>query len=196
MTPRTPPATEPLEPTSVIAERVAAIRRYLGMTQEALAEAMRALGIDLQRVVVAKLENGRRSFVTVDELLALCVVLEISPVDLLVPKDAKEEYYRIVPNRNARAANAREFIRGEEDLILFDPEPERPPKDPEKKGIRFVGPATFVTVDPIQWMPPDRAEQVERRRAEMEKQEQWFIEHEAELREQWIAEQKQKGTEQ
>jgi transcriptional regulator with XRE-family HTH domain len=193
MTPRTPPATEPLEPTRVIAERVAAIRRYLGMTQKALAEAMRALGIDWQRVVVAKLENGRRSFVTVDELLALCVVLEISPVDLLVPADAKEERYRIVPNRTARAVNAREFIRGEEDLYLFDPEPEPPPKDPEK--IQFASPDTFVVVDPIQWMPPDRAEQVTRRREARDEQEQWLMEHEDELREQWIAEQKQKGTE-
>jgi len=188
--------TEPLQPTRIIAERVAAIRRYLGLTQDALAEEMRALGIDWQRVVVAKLESGRRSFITVDELLALCVVLEISPVDLLVPADAKEERYRIVPNRTARAVNAREFIRGEEDLYLSDyPGPELPPKDPEK-GIQFVGPDTFVVVDPIQWMPPDRAEQVKRRRLDMEKQEQWLMEHEDELREQWIAEQQQKGTEQ
>lgn len=72
-------------------ERVAAIRRYLNITQEGLAEALQAVGLDWERITVAKLESGRRPFVRVDELLALCLVLEIAPVDLLVPKDLHED---------------------------------------------------------------------------------------------------------
>jgi transcriptional regulator with XRE-family HTH domain len=169
VTRRTPRPTEPLQPTRVVAERVAAIRRYTGLTQEGLAEAMQAVGIDWQRIVVAKLESGRRSFVTVDELLALCVVLEISPTDLLVPADLKDDQrYRIVPNATARATDAREFIRGEDLLYIFKyPEPpqDEPPQDPESP---FASPAPGDLVDPIQWMPPDRADRVIRRFNERE----------------------------
>jgi transcriptional regulator with XRE-family HTH domain len=161
---RTPRPTEPIEPTRVIGERVAAIRRYLGMTQEELAEAMRAVGIDVERIVIAKLETGRRSFVKVDELLALCVVLEISPTDLLVPKDLDDDRpYRIVPNATARSVNAREFVRGEE-MLFLSPYPE-PEQDPDSL---FANPVGITTVDPIQWMPADRAERVDRYYDEME----------------------------
>jgi hypothetical protein len=112
----------------------------------------------MERVTVAKLENGRRSFVTVDELLALCVVLAISPTDLLVPRDLDDDRpYQIVPNATARATNAREFIRGE-DKLFFDEYP-GPPKDPEKK-FHFASPSRMI--DPIQWMPADRAQRVDK----------------------------------
>ena len=80
---RRPPS--PWTPTRLIGSTVAAIRRYRGMTQGQLAEAMQELGIPWQRIVVAKLEAGSRGFLRVDELLALCLVLEISPTDILVP---------------------------------------------------------------------------------------------------------------
>jgi len=166
MTRRDPQPTEPLQPTRVIAERVAAIRRYLGLTQEELAEEMRALGIEWQRVIVAKLESGRRSFVKVDELLGLCIVLAISPTDLLVPKDVDDDQdYRIVPNATARATNAREWVRGEDLLYIF-PYPS-PPQDPESL---FASP-TGRSIDPIQWMPPDRADRVDERYDDIGKEE-------------------------
>ena len=60
---------------------------------------MQDLGIDWERMVVAKLESGRRGSMRVDELLGLCVVLEIAPVDLLVPANLDDDQpYRVVPN--------------------------------------------------------------------------------------------------
>jgi hypothetical protein len=114
--------------------------------------------IEWQRIIVAKLESGRRSFVTVDELFGLCMVLEISPTDLLVPKDVDDDQeYRIVPHATARATNVREFIRGEEHLYVF-PYPE-PVRDPESL---FASPRGR-SIDTIQWMPPDRADRVNER---------------------------------
>jgi transcriptional regulator with XRE-family HTH domain len=147
-----------VSPIPLIAERVAAIRRYRGMTQEQLAEAMRALGISWQRITLAKLESGKRSYLTVDELLALCVVLEISPVDLLVPRELKDESYLVTPSRTARAANVREWARGEEPLLIHEhPQPVR-----ETGKFRFVEPGTWS--DPTGWMPADRAQRVTERR--------------------------------
>src|SRR5512133_1077734 len=104
-----------MDPTRIIGDRVAEVRNALGMTQEALAEAMRSVGIDWGRVVVAKLEKGIRPFVKVDEFLALCVVLEISPVDLLVPISlGVYQPYQVAPKVAAAADNVREWVRGED----------------------------------------------------------------------------------
>ena len=143
---------EPVNPTQLIGERVAALRRHKGLTQQGLAEALQAVGIDIERIVIAKLESGRRSFVKVDELLALCVVLEISPVDLLVPKDVNgDRYYRVIPKGAAQVATTRRWIAGEDLLFVFHDLPENAVFDPAKIS------------DPTEWMPADRAERVAER---------------------------------
>jgi transcriptional regulator with XRE-family HTH domain len=149
-----------------IVERVAAIRRYKGLTQEDLAERMRDLGIDWQRVVVAKLESGRRSYLTVEELLAVCVILEISPTDLLVPRELKDDQpYLVTPNATARATNAREWVRGSDPLFTrVYPEPELPESTP-------FAPPTGKISDPTGWMPTSRAEEVNRRYQDFEGEE-------------------------
>jgi hypothetical protein len=85
------------------------------------------------------------------------VVLAISPVDLLVPRDLDDgRPYQIVPNGTTSAANAREFIRGEEHLFMF--EYPGPPQDPENP---FADPPRVI--DTIQWMPAERAKRVDER---------------------------------
>ena len=140
-----------MDPTPIIGDRVAEVRDARGMTQEALAEAMRDVGIDWGRVVVAKLEKGIRPFVKVDEFLGLCVVLEICPVDLLVPIDLGEYHaYRVAPKVAAATGNVREWVRGE-DLLLAAPKPEPP----------IYKPATLL--NSIRWMSEVRANRVAER---------------------------------
>jgi transcriptional regulator with XRE-family HTH domain len=140
---------EPLNPTGVIGQRLAELRKSRnGMTQERLAEAMRTVGIDWERVVVAKLEKGLRPFVKVDELLALCLILGISPVDLLVPKDADaDQWYQVAPKAISRASNVREWIRGE-DVLFYRTEPDQ--DEPETP----FQPEDLL--NPTRWMPADR----------------------------------------
>jgi transcriptional regulator with XRE-family HTH domain len=140
-----------MDPTRIIGDRVAEVRDARRMTQEALAQAMRDVGIDWGRVVVAKLEKGIRPFVKVDEFLALCVVLEICPVDLLVPIDLGEyQPYRVAPNVAAAAGNVREWVRGE-DLLIATPKPEP----------LIYRPVTLL--NSIRWMSADRANRVAER---------------------------------
>jgi hypothetical protein len=90
--------------------------------------------------------------------------LEVSPTDLLVPKDLDDDRpYLVAPKRTARAVNAREWVRGE-DLLFISTYPE-PVLDEEHP---FADPAAMV--DPIQWMPPDRAERVARRYEDLEEE--------------------------
>lgn len=65
------------------------LRDERGLTAEALAHAMSDLGVPWQRDVVANIENGRRTGITVDELLALAVALEVTPAALLFDLEAE-----------------------------------------------------------------------------------------------------------
>jgi transcriptional regulator with XRE-family HTH domain len=166
MTRHTPQVTEPVDPMRAIVERVAAIRRYRGMTQDELASAMRDLGVPWQRVIVAKLESGRRSYLTVEELMTICLILEISPTDLLVPRELKDDQdYLVAPRATARAVDTREWVRGS-GLLFWRPYPE-PASDPSSP---FVSPTGKIS-DPTQWMPHDRGEQVARRYQDIEEEE-------------------------
>jgi DNA-binding Xre family transcriptional regulator len=128
---------------------------------------MQELGIPWQRVIVAKLESGRRSYLTVDELLGLCVILEISPTDLLVPRELKDDQpYLVTPKAEARATNAREWVRGSEPLFTRAyPEPELTEESP------FAKPSGQIS-DPTGWMPASRAEEVSRRYHDFEEEDQ------------------------
>jgi transcriptional regulator with XRE-family HTH domain len=180
---------DPVNPTRLVGVQVAKVRKSRGMTQEGLAEAMQAVGIDWQRVVVAKLEKGLRPFVKLDELLGLCVVLEISLVDLLVPADMTDQAYRVAPLATATAEHTREWIRGEE-ILWYSLESKD--KDP---GDIFAEPRSRTGIEAfVRWMPEERKRRVLQRWLDIEERDQWVMEHEDELREQWIAEREQKGT--
>lgn len=111
-----------LKPHEVIADRVKALRKGRGWSAERLAEAMAAVGIPWTRVVVTKLETGRRPGVSVEELFALAFVLDVAPVHLLVPIDAEAKApYRVTPEVDPAAAwYVRRWIRGEHPITGVD----------------------------------------------------------------------------
>lgn len=75
--------------------RVKELRGRKGWSGAELGEKLAALGVPWNRSVVANFESGRRPAVSVQELLALAVVLDVAPVNLLVPLDS--EPYRVTP---------------------------------------------------------------------------------------------------
>jgi transcriptional regulator with XRE-family HTH domain len=103
---------EIVTPTAAIAKRIREVREKRRMTAKQLAERMTAAGIKWDRSIVANLEIGRRSLVTVEELLALAKVLQVAPVHLLVPPAAGDELYQVTPDAEAPASQVREWVRG------------------------------------------------------------------------------------
>jgi transcriptional regulator with XRE-family HTH domain len=69
------------------------LRGRKGWSGAELGEHLSRLGIPWNRSVVANFESGRRPAVSVQELIALAVVLDVAPVNLLVPLDS--EPYRL-----------------------------------------------------------------------------------------------------
>jgi transcriptional regulator with XRE-family HTH domain len=79
------PAPTPDAITAALGHRLADMRKAAGIrSQEELGRRMAAYGVDWSRVSVEKLENGRRGAITVQELLALALVLDVPVPWLLV----------------------------------------------------------------------------------------------------------------
>lgn len=101
--------------TRTVASRVAQVRRRRGWSTTRLAQKCAEVGMPgLNRAVLANLQSGRRTFVTVDEVLALAFVLNVAPVHLLVPieQTADHQRYRVTATRDLPLAAAREWVRG------------------------------------------------------------------------------------
>jgi hypothetical protein len=99
------------------------------------------------------------------ELLGICIVLEISPVDLIVPRELKpDQPYHVTPKATARATDVREWARGEDQLFYrLDRDEaeqrERRERHEQEGRVWFASP-TGKFSDPTGWMPPDRAQRV------------------------------------
>lgn len=158
---------EPLTPHGVIAERVKELRKGRGWSAERLAAEMSAQGVPWSRVVVTKLETGRRPGVTVAELLALARVLEVAPVHLIVPPlsaaelmpprdrlDRPPYVYAVTPRTVVPTVAVRGWLRGERTFGDIDPR-------------RYFG-----AVPPDEFAAPPRDEVAERLAA-------WEAEHQA-----------------
>lgn len=98
-------------PTAEIARRVRSLRTSRGWSAERLAQEMTNAGVPWKRIVVTKLENGRRQALTIVEWLALAYVFRVAPIHLLVPLE-DEEPFEVIPGHSEVAGVARDWIRG------------------------------------------------------------------------------------
>jgi transcriptional regulator with XRE-family HTH domain len=84
------------------------------LTTDQLAERMRGRGINWTRLTVTKLEKNRRPNVSVDELVALALALDVSPASLLMPLGADPgEPVELGPGVVVPAAYAWDWLRVE-----------------------------------------------------------------------------------
>lgn len=105
---------EATTPVATIAQRVKELRGRRGWTAAQLGAALGKHDVRWDRFTVANLESGKRQNVTVNELLALALALDVAPVNLLVPLDDRP--YQITPTRTEGADTVRSWVRGEQPL--------------------------------------------------------------------------------
>ncbi len=105
--------TDGIGPVPTISANVKRLRKRKEWTAKELGDRLSALGVPWDRSIVANLENGRRTTVSVVELLALALVLDVAPVHLLVPADAADsDLYQVAPESTASVGQVRAWIRG------------------------------------------------------------------------------------
>lgn len=97
---------------AVVAEEVRAARHRRRLSTQKLADACAQLGVPIDRSVLANLEHGRRSFVTVAELSVLALVLHVPPVALIFPL-GRSETVEIVPGLTVPAVEALRWFVGD-----------------------------------------------------------------------------------
>lgn len=106
----TQPADE--TPTQTFAARVRQYRTDRGWSARVLAEKCQEAGLKWERDVVANLESGRRTSVTLDELLILALVLNVPPILLVTPLGTKDEQ-QVAPNVRATPWDVYRWFLGE-----------------------------------------------------------------------------------
>lgn len=82
-----------VKPSDGIGERIAKYRRLAGLSAQQLSD---KIGGMLSRSVIANIENGRKTDLTVDQLIALSWALDVPPVALALPLDQPYRFIRIV----------------------------------------------------------------------------------------------------
>jgi transcriptional regulator with XRE-family HTH domain len=70
---------------ALIARQVRAYRRERGLSVQQLSDALARLGCDMKRPVLSNFENGRRPTISVAELFALALALDVPPIQLIFP---------------------------------------------------------------------------------------------------------------
>jgi transcriptional regulator with XRE-family HTH domain len=106
----------PQSPSIHIAHRVRALRDAEGISAAGVAkEVSTDHGLAMTRDTLANIEIHRRGNVTVEELFALALVLNVSPTNLLLPDDPEEEV-AVSGGVTATAWWVREWIYGREAL--------------------------------------------------------------------------------
>jgi transcriptional regulator with XRE-family HTH domain len=105
--------------TRGIGERVKHYRGRADLTASMLSERCGQLGLPIDRNVIAKLENGHRNSVTVDEVCVLAAALGVPPV-LLLFDVAGGGLAEVLPGRHVPAFRAAEWFAGSGPL----PEPD------------------------------------------------------------------------
>jgi transcriptional regulator with XRE-family HTH domain len=103
-------------PTSVrVAEAVKALRLARGMTQTDLARAMTHAGRKAIKTSINKIESSERR-VDADDLMALAVALDVSPLRLLLPVEAPSKQAQVTETARARVREVWAWARGERPL--------------------------------------------------------------------------------
>jgi len=103
--------------------RIAAARSRQGLSAQQLADRCAALGLPaLSRIVIARLENGRRDSVSTAEVLVLAAALEVPPADLMFPLGERERA-EVLPGFTAPVEAAGRWLTGELILTVEDGSP-------------------------------------------------------------------------
>lgn len=130
-----------------MAAALRSLRKTRRRSAQWIADRTAELGYPISRATIADLENGRRKWVTVSELMILARALNTAPIALLYPEPLSAESIELLPGLQASMTVALQWFSGEVDI-----------------------PSSFVCDDPDEYRANLNAVQVARRVSELESQ--------------------------
>jgi len=102
-----------------VAENVRTLRKERGLDLADVAERMAGLGRPLSLNGVSKVERGKRG-VDVDDLVALALALNVSPLRLILTPDASDDRISLTPKVSVPKRDAWQWASGEYQLGLTE----------------------------------------------------------------------------
>jgi len=114
-------------PDELVGRNLAALRTERRLTVRGLSAAMGRLGLPMLPSVITKTEHGERR-VSVNEMVALALVLNVPPTRLMLPVDDPDEQIWLVPCAPVTAKTAWRWAQAETSMTfgrladLHDPE--------------------------------------------------------------------------
>jgi transcriptional regulator with XRE-family HTH domain len=111
----------------VFAERLRDARERRGLSQEALVERLRELGVHtLSPAALAEIESGgRAASPSIEDALAISAALGVSPLTLMTPVDWADQV-AVAPTRIVSARRLRGWIRQEFEALVESRAPKTP----------------------------------------------------------------------
>lgn len=155
-----------IKPSDGIGQRLAKYRRLAGLSAQQLSD---KIGGMLSRSVIANIENGRKTDLTVDQLIALSWALDVPPVALALPLDEPWRYVRIVDSEDHIVAE-----RAVHSVLWFIDQGELPMTENEKSRSsagRVLAKTTVRTLQKYGWaLLESRMHKDEQARVEAERE--------------------------
>ncbi len=118
-------------PRGTLARNLAAIRQRRRLTVRALSDRLAGLGVRLLPSGITKTEQGARG-VDVNELVALAIALNVSPVRLLLPDTYDDQPVWLTPAKQAPTWLAWSWAEGVGPLSELESDEEREAYDRER----------------------------------------------------------------
>lgn len=108
-------------PSAGIGKRLAKYRKLAGLSARELSE---KIGGELSRGVIANIESGRKTDVTVDQLIALSWALGVPPAALALPINEPQKFVRMTEDPNHRVMQRAYGLTAwfQNEKALFDPD--------------------------------------------------------------------------
>ncbi len=104
--------------TRLIGEKVRALRKAQSLSTQRLSDLCTEQGFPVPRNTIVNLETGRKETLSVQELTAIALALDVSPVSLLYPLDQPAE---IAPGQYRNPFHAAQWFAGEWDSVVPGP---------------------------------------------------------------------------
>jgi transcriptional regulator with XRE-family HTH domain len=100
---------------SRVAAAVRDLRKMRGRSAQWVADRTTDLGYPISRATIADLENGRRKWVTISELMILARALNAPPIALLYPEPLDDDLIEILPGLQGSKMVGLQWFSGESD---------------------------------------------------------------------------------
>lgn len=105
-----------------VAQNIRRIRRVRNLDQKEVSALLKAIGRPMLPTVLSKIERGERR-IDVDDLVAIALVLNVSPVALLLPPESGDRRIKLTDGHEVPSRTAWQWAEGQRTAMDYEPGP-------------------------------------------------------------------------